>query len=64
MGKLSKRDILYNAVLKAVKENSSGMMIGAVTAVLGEVEGDICRKVPRHYFDTIQGELKMRVPRE
>ena len=49
----SKRKILYDSVLEAVKENSSGMEIGLVRAVLNEVDGRIAMLANRNRIDTV-----------
>ena len=60
---LSDRDLLYNAVLKTIKEHGSNMEVGLVTAVLSEVEGDIIRRVNRQNLSVICDELKERTLR-
>lgn len=60
---LSKRDRLYNAVLKVVKDNADGMDIGLVRAVLAEVEGEIGMKTGRLDFSIVNNRLKERKPR-
>lgn len=64
MSELSKRDALYNEVLKTVKKHGEGMEIGAVTAVLGEVEGDIVRAKNNESLSTIFEKLKEKEPHE
>lgn len=64
MPELSQRDTLFNVLLDTVKKHSSGMEIGLVRAVLGEVDGEIAQKANRMQFDTVQGKLKERKPRE
>lgn len=49
----SKRKILYDSVLEAVKENSTGMEIGLVRAVLNEVDGRIAMLANRNRIDTV-----------
>lgn len=64
MGELSERDVLYNAVLKTVKEHGTGLEIGLVRAVLAEVDGAICSRANRSSFDIVSGQLKERKSRE
>lgn len=64
MPELSQRDMLFNVLLDTVKKYSSGMEIGLVRAVLGEVDGEIAQKTNRLQFDTVQDKLKERKPRE
>ncbi len=49
----SKRKFLYDSVLEAVKENSEGMEIGLVRAVLNEVDGRIAMLANRNSIDTV-----------
>lgn len=49
----SKRKFLYDSVLEAVKENSEGMEIGLVRAVLNEVDGRIAMLANRNRIDTV-----------
>lgn len=49
----SKRKFLYDSVLEAVKENSTGMEIGLVRAVLNEVDGRIAMLANRNRIDTV-----------
>lgn len=49
----SKRKILYDSVLEAVKENSTGMEIGLVRAVLNDVDGRIAMLANRNSIDTV-----------
>ncbi len=57
---LSDRDLLYNAVLKTVKEHGSDMEEGLVRAVLAEVEGEISRRMSSQKLSMICDELKER----
>lgn len=62
MRELSKREMLYNAVLKTVKEHGSGLEIGLVRAVLNEVDGEIASMANRSSFDTLCPKLTERKP--
>ena len=62
MRELSKREMLYNAVLRTVKEHSSGLEIGLVRAVLNEVDGEIASMANRSSFDTLGPKLTERKP--
>lgn len=64
MAELSKRDMFYNAVLKTVKEHSTGLEIGLVRAVLAEVDGTIVSAAGRLEFDAVGARLAERMPRE
>ena len=61
---LSSRDKLFNALLDTVKKHGSGMEIGLVHAVLGEVDGEIAMREGRNLFDTVLDKLKERKPSE
>ena len=63
MGQLSDRDVLYNAVLRTVKEQGTGMEIGLVQAVLEDVNYSIHSATNCCNFDTVSEKLKERKPR-
>ncbi len=60
MGELNERDILYNEVLKTVKEYGQKMHIGLIVAVLAEIEGDINRIVNHENFSAVCEKLEPR----
>ena len=59
---MSKRDLLFDAVLETIKEYGQGMEIGLVSAVLAEVDSEIRMKTGRQDFSTICSVLKRREP--
>ena len=64
MSELSRRDVLYNAIVEAVKEYGSEMEIGTVRAVLNEVDGEVASLANRSLFEALSLKLKERKPRE
>lgn len=60
MEKLCERDVLYNAVLKTLKEHGAEMEIGMVTAILAEIGGEISRRTSYQKFGVICDDLKER----
>ena len=64
MEELGKRDELYNALLETLKKHSSGLEVGAVRAVLQEVDGEICCRMNNINFDIVCEQFKRRKPRE
>ena len=63
-GELSRRDMLYNAVLRAVKEYGSELEVGIVRAVLNEVDGEIALLANRNSFKALYPQMSERKPRE
>lgn len=64
MSEYEKRKFLYDALMEAVKENSAGMEIGLVRAVLNEVDGRISTLAYRNGIDTVwKNERKPRESR-
>lgn len=61
---LRDRDQLYNAVLKTIKEHGTGMQIGVVRAVLGEIDSAIASWSNRNDFAILCEKLTERKPRE
>lgn len=57
-------DVLYNAVLKTVKEHGAQLEIGLVRAVLSDLEGAIASKASCSRFDTICNCLTEKQPRK
>lgn len=49
----SKRKFLYDSVLESVKENSAGMEIGLVRAVLNEIDTHIAMLANRNSIDSV-----------
>lgn len=64
MFEVNRRNDLFNALLDTVKEHSSGLEIGSVRAVLGELDGEIATRMGRQLFDDLKDKLKKREPRE
>lgn len=64
VSKLSKREMLYNAVLRTVKEYGSELEIGLVRAVLNEVDAEVASMSNRSPFETLCPKLLERKPRE
>ena len=60
--KLIQSDILYIALVKAVKENSGGMEIGTVRAILTKVDAKIASLASRNEFATITSKLTEKIP--
>lgn len=61
---LSRRDMLYNAVLRAVKEYGSELEVSLVRAVLNEVDGEIALLANRSSFKVLYPKMSERKPRE
>ena len=64
MSELSRRETLYNAVLRTVKEYGSELEIGLVRAVLNEVDAEVASMANRSSFETLCPKLLERKPRE
>ena len=64
MSELSRRETLYNAVLRTVKEYGSEWEIGLVRAVLNEVDAEVASMANRSSFETSSPKLLERKPRE
>ena len=63
-GELSRRETLYNAVLRTVKEYGSELEIGLVRAVLNEVDAEVASMANRSSVETLWPKLLERKPRE
>lgn len=61
---LTQRDVLYNAILRTVKETGSDMERGLVLAVLNEVSTAISMQSGREKLKSVLEKLKERTPRE
>ncbi len=57
---MGKRNLLYNEILRTVKEHGKGMERGLVLAVLSEVEGTIASASSREPVDSV---LEILTPR-
>jgi len=55
---MTQKHIIYNAILKTIKEYGQDMETGAIRAALAELEGEIARKVSHQNFSLISDQVK------